>query len=100
MKIFFNRERNVNGDAVTVVKFAKLDSKTCITEADKTMFNLNEMERILTKRTEAIESQVHQMDEKVRALVHEKKRDMAKNYLKRKKLMIADLGNVNGLFSV
>ncbi|KAG4073953.1 hypothetical protein HA402_014158 [Bradysia odoriphaga] len=84
-------ERNVNGESVTVVKFAKIDSKTNITESDKAMFNLNQMERILTKRTEAIESQIHEMDEKVRSLVREKKKDMAKNYLKRKKMMIADL---------
>lgn len=77
------------------MKFAKIDSKTNITESDKAMFNLNQMERILTKRTETMESQVHQMDEKVRVLLREKNRDMAKNYLKRKKMMIVDLGTAN-----
>lgn len=84
-------ERNANGETLTVVKFAKIDSKTGITESDKAMFNMNQMEQILTKRTEAIEAQIHQMDDKIRELVRERKRDMAKNYLKRKKLMIADL---------
>lgn len=86
------RERNLNGEAITVVKFAKIDSKTSITESDKAMFNMNQMEQILTNRTETMESQIHQMDEKVRVLIREKNRDMAKNYLKRKKMMIVDLG--------
>ncbi len=91
-RLYISRERNVNGEAITVVKFAKIDSKTSITESDKAMFNLNQMERILTKRTEGIESQIQQMDEKIRILIREKNRDMAKNYLKRKKMMIVDLG--------
>lgn len=56
------------------------------------MFNLNQMEKILTKRIEAMESEIHQMDEKVRVLVREKNRDMAKNYLKQKKMKIVNLG--------
>lgn len=90
----------MNGEAITVVKFAKFDSKTCITESDKAMFNLNQMELTLTKRTEAMESQISQMDEKIRALVRERNRDMAKTYLKRKKIMIVDLGEKNDFFSV
>lgn len=82
----------MNGEALTVVKFAQIDSKTSVTESDKAMFNMNQMEQILTHRTETIESQIRQMDEKVRVLVREKNRDMAKNYLKRKKMMIVDLG--------
>lgn len=94
----FHSERNVNGEAVTVVKFAKIDSKTSITESDKAMFNLIQMEQILTKRTEAIESQIHEMETKVRSLIREKNRDMAKTYLKRKKLMLVDLGKCFGRF--
>lgn len=59
------------------------------------MFNMNQMEQILTNRTETMESQIHQMDEKVRVLIREKNRDMAKNYLKRKKMMIVDLGETS-----
>lgn len=80
------------------MKFAKIDSKTSITESDKAMFNMNQMEQILTNRTETLESQIHQMDEKVRVLIREKNRDMAKNYLKRKKMMIVDLGENTFLF--
>lgn len=92
LTVLFYRERNVNGEALTVVKFAKIDSKTNITESDKAMFNLNHMEQVLTKKTDAMESQILAMDEKVRVLIREKNRDMAKNYLKRKKMMIVDLG--------
>lgn len=74
------------------MKFSKIDSKTSITEEDRAMFNLNQMEKILTKRIEAMESEIHQMDEKVRVLVREKNRDMAKNYLKQKKMKIVNLG--------
>ncbi|KAJ6647134.1 Charged multivesicular body protein 7 [Pseudolycoriella hygida] len=82
---------DVNDEATTVVKFAKLDSKTSITDSDKAMFNLNRMEQILTKRTETLESQIQQMDEKIRMFVREKNREMAKSYLKRKKMVIIDL---------
>lgn len=87
----------MNGEAITVVKFAKIDSKTNITESDKAMFNLNQMEKILTEKCEKMESQISQMDEKIRALIREKNRDMAKNYLKRKKIVIVDLGEMKCL---
>lgn len=92
LQYYFDRERNVNGEAITVVKFARIDSKTSITESDKAMFNLNQMERTLTERTEKMELQISQMDDKIRALVREKNRDLAKNYLRRKKIVIVDLG--------
>lgn len=84
--------RNVNGDEINVVKFAKIDTKTGITESDKTMFNLNQTEHILTHKVETMESQILQVDDKIRAYIREKNRDMAKNYLKRKKMLIVDLG--------
>lgn len=92
LQYYLDRERNVNGEAITVVKFARIDSKTSITESDKAMFNLNQMERTLTERTEKMELQISQMDDKIRALVREKNRDLAKNYLRRKKIVIVDLG--------
>lgn len=65
-----------------------------ITPLDKSIYTLNRMEKSLTKSVEDIESDINHTDTLVRQYIRDKKRQLAKNFLRKKHVLEKNLGNL------
>lgn len=65
-----------------------------ITPLDISIFTINKMEISLTKSVEAIENDIERTDGLVRQYVREKKKQLAKSFLRKKHVLEKNLGKL------
>lgn len=84
----------IDNQEVTVYKFAVTWNCTVepITPLDISIYTLNKMETSLLKSVENIESDINQTDTLVRQYIRDKKRQLAKNFLRKKHVLEKNLG--------
>lgn len=63
-----------------------------ITPLDISIYTLNKMEKSLTKSVEAIEVDINSTDALVRQYIRDKKKQLAKNFLRKKHVLEKNLG--------
>lgn len=63
-----------------------------ITPLDISIYTLNKMEKSLTKSVEGIEVDIHNTDALVRQYIRDKKKQLAKNFLRKKHVLEKNLG--------
>lgn len=63
-----------------------------ITPLDISIYTLNRMEKSLTKSVEAIETDINKTDTLVRQYIRDKKKQLAKNFLRKKHVLEKNLG--------
>lgn len=63
-----------------------------ITLLDVSIFTLNKMEKSLTKSVDAIEMDINSTDALVRQYIRDKKKQLAKNFLRKKHVLEKNLG--------
>lgn len=84
----------IDNQEVTVYKFAV--TWNCVVEPitplDVSIYTLNKMEKSLLKSVENIESDINQTDTLVRQYIRDKKRQLAKSFLRKKHVLEKNLG--------
>lgn len=97
--LFVNRQASfwdtmVDSKEVRLYKLAPSanDKVDEITPIELSIYTLGEMEKSLTKSAESIETVILKTDEMVRKYVREKKKQMAKNLLRKKHALEKNLG--------
>lgn len=88
------QKTQINKQEIILYKFAvawdcKVES---ITPLDTSIYTLNKMEKSLTKSVEAIEVDINNTDTLVRQYIRDKKKQMAKNFLRKKHVLEKNLG--------
>lgn len=63
-----------------------------ITPLDVSIYTLNKMEKSLTKSVDAIETDINSTDALVRQYIRDKKKQLAKNFLRKKHVLEKNLG--------
>lgn len=84
----------IDHQEVTVYKFAVTWNCTVepITPLDISIYTLNKMEKSLLKSVENIESDINQTDSVMRQYIRDQKRQLAKNFLRKKHVLEKNLG--------
>lgn len=84
----------IDNQEVIVYKFAVTWNCNVepITLLDISIYTLNKMEKSLLKSVENIESDINQTDTLVRQYIKDKKRQLAKNFLRKKHVLEKNLG--------
>lgn len=88
------QKTHIDKQEITLYKFA-VDwncNVESITPLDTSIYTLNKMEKSLTKSVEAIETDINNTDTLVRQYVRDKKKQMAKNFLRKKHVLEKNLG--------
>lgn len=88
------QKTQIDKQEIILYKFAvawncKVES---ITPLDTSIYTLNKMEKSLTKSVEAIEVDINNTDILVRQYIRDKKKQMAKNFLRKKHVLEKNLG--------
>lgn len=89
----------VDKKEVTLCKFSMDMQRTVdpITELDVSIYTLNKMEKSLTKSVDAIENDINKTDAQVRQYIREKKKLLAKSFLRKKHALEKNLGEFSGI---
>lgn len=88
------QKTTIDKQEITLYKFAVAwnCSVEPITPLDVSIFTLNRMEKSLTKSVEAIETDINSTDTLVRQYIRDKKKQLAKNFLRKKHVLEKNLG--------
>lgn len=88
------QKTTIDKQEITLYKFAVAWNCTVepITLLDVSIFTLNKMEKSLTKSVEAIEMDINSTDALVRQYIRDKKKHLAKNFLRKKHVLEKNMG--------
>lgn len=88
------QKTTVDQKEVTLCKLAIAwdSSVDTITPLDISIYALNKMEKSMTKSVEAIESDIEHTDAQVRQYIRDKKKQLAKSFLRKKHVLEKNLG--------
>lgn len=88
------QKTQIDKQEVTLYKFAVAYNCTVepITPLDTSIYTLNKMEKSLTKSVEAIEVDINNTDALVRQYIRDKKKQLAKSFLRKKHVLEKNLG--------
>lgn len=88
------QKTTIDKQEITLYKFAVAWNCTVepITPLDVSIYTLNKMEKSLTKSVEAIEMDINSTDALVRQYIRDKKKHLAKNFLRKKHVLEKNLG--------
>lgn len=89
------QKATIDKKEVTLCKFAMDMSRNVepITPLDISIYTLNKMEKSLTKSLDGIENDINKTDSQVRQYIREKKKQLAKSFLRKKHALEKNLGN-------
>lgn len=88
------RNTQIDKQEVVLYKFAVAwnCNVEAITPLDTSIYTLNKMEKSLTKSVEGIEVDINNTDTLVRQYIRDKKKQLAKNFLRKKHVLEKNLG--------
>lgn len=88
------QKTTIDKQEITLYKFAVAWNCNVepITPLDVSIFTLNKMEKSLTKSVEAIEMDINSTDALVRQYIRDKKKHLAKNFLRKKHVLEKNMG--------
>lgn len=95
------QKTTIDKQEITLYKFAVAWNCNVepITPLDVSIFTLNKMEKSITKSVEAIEMDINSTDTLVRQYIRDKKKQLAKNFLRKKHVLEKNLGKINRRFN-